>query len=83
MAKKSRRARSVPPTPVRQAQTPPPVPSAQPMRIARPIRSPAAEVVKDVDFSQEYHYVLEDLKRIAITAGALLVLLIVVALIFA
>jgi hypothetical protein len=33
-----------------------------------------------VDFSEEYHYVIEDLKRIAITATALLVLLIVLAL---
>jgi hypothetical protein len=37
--------------------------------------------VKEVDFSTEYHYVLEDLKRIAIIAVVLLALLIVVALV--
>jgi hypothetical protein len=50
------------------------------VRIAQPTpklasESPAAEV----DFSKEYHYVIEDLRRIAITAAALMVLLIVLA----
>lgn len=81
MAKKSRRARQAPratPT-VRNAQ---PTTVAQPVRITRPIRPPASEVAKEVDFAREYHYVVEDLKRIAILAGALLVLVIVLALIF-
>ena len=74
MAKKSRQARRVP------AATQP-TPAAQPVRIARPIRPPTPEAVKEVDFSQEYHYVIEDLKRIGIIAVSLLVLLVVVALI--
>jgi hypothetical protein len=65
MAKKSRRAR-------RTASQ-----AAQPVRIARPAASEAK--VKEVDFAKEYHYVIEDLRRIAITAAALLVLLIVLA----
>ena len=70
MAKKSRRAR-------RRASTP-----AQPVRISRTASSVATEpAVKEVDFSTEYHYVLEDLKRIAIIAVVLLALLIVVALV--
>jgi hypothetical protein len=70
MAKKSRRARR------RATQT------AQPVRIARPSRTVAAQAApKEVDFAKEYHYVVEDLKRIAIIAAALLVLLIVLALV--
>ena len=70
MAKKSRRARQG-------AQKP-----AQPVRIAQPVRPVAWQpVVKEVDFRQEYHYVVEDLKRIAIIAGGLLALLVVVSLI--
>ena len=69
MAKKSRRAR-------RQARR-----VSQPVRISEPgpslTSSPAS---KEVNFSEEYHYVLEDLRRIAIIAAALLVLLIVLAL---
>jgi hypothetical protein len=69
MAKKSRRARQ-------RART-----AAQPVRIAQPTATLAsAQTSKEVDFSEEYHYVIEDLKRIAITAVALLVLLIVLAL---
>ncbi len=70
MAKKSRRAR-------RRASR-----VAQPVRISRPSKPLAAEAApKEVDFAREYHYVIEDLKRIALTALALLVLLIVLALI--
>jgi hypothetical protein len=69
MAKKSRRAR-------RRART-----AAQPVRITQPTATLASvPTTKEVDFSEEYHYVIEDLKRIAITAVALLVLLIVLAL---
>lgn len=70
MAKKSRRARPGAPQ------------AAQPVRISRPVQaasSPAA--AKEVNFAKEYHYVVEDLKRIAFIALALLVLLIVAALI--
>lgn len=70
MAKKSRRAR-------RSASTP-----VQPVRISRPASSAAPEhEVREIDFSKEYHYVVEDLKRIAIIAGVLLVLLVVMALV--
>jgi hypothetical protein len=69
MAKKSRRAR-------RQAPK-----VAQPVRITQPSAKLASEpATQEVDFSKEYHYVIEDLRRIAITAAALLVLLIVLAL---
>ena len=71
MAKKSRRAR-------RQSGAP------QPVRITRPVRPLAAEgAAKEVNFAEEYHYVVEDLKRIAIIALALLVLLIVLAVVLA
>jgi hypothetical protein len=70
MAKKSRRARSRPRQTVR------------PVRIARPSRPLAADAAsKEVDFAKEYQYVVEDLKRIAIIAAALLVLLIVLTLV--
>jgi hypothetical protein len=69
MAKKTKRARRATTT-------------AQPVRISKPVRPLAAEVVrKEVNFSEEYHYVVEDLKRIAIIALALLILLIALALI--
>jgi hypothetical protein len=71
MAKKSRRTR-----PQSAARV------AQPARVPRPIRPPAVEApAKAVDFSKEYHYVIEDLKRVAIYAAGLFVLLIVLALI--
>ena len=65
MAKKSRRAR-------RQAST-----VAQPVRVSRPVRPQTEGSAKEINFSEEYHYVLEDLRRIALIAVALLVLLIV------
>lgn len=69
MAKKSRRARRRAPK------------VAQPVRIAQPTAKRASEpAATEVDFSKEYHYVIEDLRRIAITAAALLVVLIVLAL---
>ncbi len=70
MAKKSRRARRPIPAP------------AQPVRIVQPVRTPVTRTpVREVDFAREYHYVVEDLKRIAIIALCLLVLLIVLAVI--
>lgn len=69
MAKKSRRARS------RGAKV------AQPVRISRPARTIVGEgSTKEVDFAKEYDYVVEDLKRIAIIALILFVLLVVLAL---
>lgn len=71
MAKKSRRAR-------RQAMG-----DARPVQVSRPVRPVAQQTAKQVDFAKEYHYVVEDLKRIAIIASALLVLLIVLAFVIA
>ena len=69
MAKKSRRAR-------RQARR-----VAQPVRISEPGPTLASGRAPDeVNFAEEYHYVIEDLRRIAIIAAALLVLLIALAL---
>ena len=69
MAKKSRRAR-------RQARK-----VAQPVRISQPSPTLASEAAsKEVNCTKEYHYVIEDLRRIAVIAAALLVLLIVLAL---
>lgn len=68
MAKKSRRVR-------RQGRS-----SAQPVRIKRGQGARVAQVVEQIDFSQEYHYVVQDLKRIAIIAAGLMALLIIVAL---
>jgi hypothetical protein len=68
MAKKSRRAR-------RRAGT-----TAQPVRISRPSQTLSTSAAsKEVNFAEEYHYVLADLKRIGITALVLLVLLIALA----
>jgi hypothetical protein len=75
MAKKSRRAR--------QAGKKVPVSNnVQPVRINRPVKPLAANMApKPVNFSEEYHYVIEDLRRIAIIALGLLILLIVLALV--
>ncbi|MGD2205517.1 MAG: hypothetical protein PVH17_01945 [Anaerolineae bacterium] len=68
MAKKTRRARPRVPKPPRA------------LRVSRSVQSPTVKApAKEVDFAEEYHYVVEDLKRIAIIALVLLVLLIVVA----
>jgi hypothetical protein len=68
MSKKSRRARRAPNTP-------------QPVHIRKPGRPLTTQPPKEVNFAEEYHYVVEDLKRIAIIAALLLVLLIVLALV--
>jgi hypothetical protein len=70
MAKKSRRAR-------RQSSS-----VAQPIRIPQPARPQASQTApREVDFAKEYSYVVEDLKRIAIIAASLFVLLIVLAIV--
>ena len=72
MAKKSRRARR------RNRDV------AQPVRLSQPRQRLATEATaKEVDFAKEYHYVIEDLRRIFLTAAALLVLLIVLAVLIA
>jgi hypothetical protein len=68
MAKKSRRAR-------RRASA-----KAQPAQLSRPVRPLATDAApKEVDFAVEYSYVIDDLRRIAIIAVALMVLLIALA----
>ena len=70
MAKKSRRARQRP------------VSVVEPVRIKSPGRSPSIQAApKEIDFATEYHYVVEDLKRIAIIAGLLMVMLITAAIV--
>jgi len=45
-------------------------------RAAAERRAPVAKVENKVDFREEYHYVLTDLKRIGILAAAMLAVLI-------
>jgi hypothetical protein len=72
MAKKSRRAR-------RRATG-----AAEPVRVNRPDRPViTSSTTKEVDFVAEYHYVVEDLRRIAIIAAALLALLVALAILIA
>ena len=68
MAKKSRRVRRRGPS------------SAQPVRIQRSQPAGGSQAAERVDFSEEYRYVVQDLRRIAIIAAGLLVLLVVLAL---
>ena len=79
MAKKSRRARKR----VRAIRpTPPPrkTPAAQPSpAIAKEPSHPETKAKKTVDFASEYRYVYADLKRIAITAAAMLAVLIILS----
>jgi hypothetical protein len=70
MAKKSRRAR-------RQGRA-----TAQPVRISQSARAEIPSAAsQDVDFAEEYHYVVEDLRRIALIAFVLMALLVALALI--
>ena len=79
MAKKSRRARKKarapkPAPPARKT----PVPQPSPAIAKRPPR-PEAMAKKTVDFATEYRYVYADLKRIAITAAAMLAVLVILS----
>ena len=71
MAKKSRRART------RAPRAPKAVRVTQTRRLA-----PEPEV-REVNFSEEYRYVVDDLKRIFIIAAVLMALLVVLALVIA
>jgi len=68
MAKKSRRARTGAPR------------APKSVRISQTRRLAPEPEVHDVDFSEEYRYVVDDLKRIFFIAVALLALLVVLAL---
>jgi hypothetical protein len=78
MAKKSRRARkrarTTRPTPT--ARKTPSQPSSE---IASETPRSGATTGKAVDFATEYRYVYVDLKRIAITAAAMLAVLIILS----
>jgi negative regulator of sigma E activity len=79
MAKKSRRARkkaraTKPAPPARKTPVPQPSPA-----IAKKPPRPEAVTRKTVDFATEYRYVYADLKRIAITAAAMLAVLIILS----
>jgi hypothetical protein len=77
MAKKSRRSRR---TKKKRAPAPPPgvrpevaLQSSQPRDMAAPSTTSRT---RTVDFSKEYYYVYSDLKRIAILAASMLVVLV-------
>jgi hypothetical protein len=79
MAKKSRRSRKKtratrPKPPARQTVVTQPSPA-----IAEKPPRPETRVKKTVDFATEYRYVYADLKRIAITATAMLAVLIILS----
>jgi negative regulator of sigma E activity len=79
MAKKSRRARKKtratrPTPPARKTPVPQPSPA-----IAQEPPRPETKAKKTVDFATEYHYVYADLKRIAVTALAMLAVLVILS----
>ena len=79
MAKKSRRARkkartTQPTLPARKTPVAQPSPA-----IAKEPPYPEAKTKKTVDFATEYRYVYADLKRIAITATAMLAVLVILS----
>jgi hypothetical protein len=78
MAKKSRRARkrSRATRPAPPARKTPSQPSSE---IAKATPRSGAITGKTVDFATEYRYVYADLKRIAITAAAMLAVLIILS----
>jgi hypothetical protein len=85
MAKKSRRARKKtratrPKPPIRQTPAQHDSVVAQPApAIAKEPSRPEARAKKTVDFAAEYRYVYADLKRIAITAVAMLAILVILS----
>ena len=79
MPKKSRRARkkaraTKPTPPARKTPAPQPSPA-----IAEKPLPPEAVTQKTLDFATEYRYVYADLKRIAITAAAMLAVLVILS----
>ncbi len=81
MAKKRRRSRKSSAARRRRAAKAPAPSVARPRPTVARRSSRASSSSKSVDFSTEYHYVLGDLKRIAIVAAAMLATLVVLALI--
>lgn len=79
MAKKIRRPRSASPERYSSSR---PAPAPTNGAIATAVAAPAmrsrgsgAEPAKKINFAEEYHYVYQDLRRVAILAGTILVIL--------
>ncbi len=77
MAKKSRKARRA-----KKQRAPAPPPAVRPDLVRQAAESQGVAALsttsraKKIDFSQEYYYVYSDLKRIAILAASMLVVLV-------
>jgi len=84
MAKKSRRARRQKKSKTRSSVTPPVAATSQ--SAVKATKPPATPIHKDaegpstsraqIDFSREYHYVINDLRNMAVIAAAMLVVLV-------
>jgi hypothetical protein len=86
MAKKSRRAkakqraRMAKTVEQRQPQQPTQQPMPMPAKLQSPARvSPRAQAPKAQDLASRYQYVMPDVKRIGIIAGAIIVILIILS----
>ena len=86
MAKKSRRAkakqraRMAKAIEERQPQQPTQQPMSMPAKLQSPARvSPKAQAPKAQDLTSRYQYVLPDVKRIGIIAGAIILVLIILS----
>ena len=55
------------------------VPTAAPARVAARVRVPTVTRRSFASYAEEYRYVLGDLRRVALTAGSLLLILIVLS----
>ncbi len=86
MTKKKRRARAASPsrygTQTRQLNNAPfPAPQRDESAedVSKAVTSPTRQPAGKVDFAVEYHYVYQDLRRIAILAGAILSVLVILS----
>lgn len=86
MAKKKRRSRSASPSRYGTQRTQPNnAPSPTPQRdesaedVSKAVTSPTRQPAGKVDFAVEYRYVFQDLRRIAILAGAILSVLVILS----
>ena len=85
MAKKIRRPRSASPE---RYSTSRPAPAPADGTIATAVtasamrsRGSGAEPAKKINFAEEYHYVYQDLRRVAILAGTILIILVALGLV--
>jgi hypothetical protein len=81
MAKKSRRAKAKQRARMAKAveQRQPQQPTQQPMSMPTKLQSPARVSPKAQDLTSRYQYVLPDVKRIGIIAGAIILVLIILS----